>query len=140
LNKNRSWFALITWCVTPALAVALGAAVLFTGAAVAFAGSNGAKPGAATQSAESPRERVFAGLITDDHCGARHDMASGMNSTDCAKMCVRNGSKYVLVQGNRKYALAGSVSQLDSLAGQRANVAGTLTGNTIKVSSTSSIQ
>ena len=140
MNKNRSWLALITWCVTPALAVALGAAVLFAGAAVAFAGSNGAKPSvAATQSAESPRERVFAGLITDDHCGARHDMDSGMNSTDCAKMCVRNGSKYVLVQGNRKYALAGSVSQLESLAGQRANVAGTLTGNTIKVSSTSSI-
>lgn len=67
-------------------------------------------------------------------------MDSGMNPADCAKMCVRNGSKYVLVQGNKKYALAGSESQLESLAGQRANVAGTLNGNTIQVSSTSSIQ
>jgi len=67
-------------------------------------------------------------------------MDSGMNPTDCAKTCVRNGSKYILVQGNRKYALAGSVSQLESLAGQRVRIAGTLNGNTIKVSSTSSIQ
>ena len=141
MNKNRSWLALITWCVTRALIVGLGSAVVFTGAAVAFAVSAGAKPvAAATQDADNPRERVVAGLVTDDHCGARHDMDSGMNPTECTKMCVRNGSRYVLVEGNKRYALAGSESQLSSLAGQRVNIAGTLDGNTIKVVSTSSGQ
>jgi hypothetical protein len=63
-----------------------------------------------------------------------------MNPAECTKMCVRAGSKYVLVVGSKRYALAGSESQLDGLAGQRANIAGTLDGNTIKVSSTSSGQ
>jgi hypothetical protein len=139
MNKNRSWLALVTLCVAPALVVALSSAVLFTGAAVAFAFSNSAKPAAAAtpQEAEKPRERVFVGLVTDDHCGARHDMDSGMNPTECTKMCVRTGSKYVLVEGTKRYALAGSESQLDGLAGQRASIAGTLDGNTIKVSSKS---
>jgi len=53
-------------------------------------------------------------------------------------MCVRNGSKYVLVEGDRIYALAGSESELNGLAGQRATVAGILDGNTIKVTSTNS--
>ena len=141
MNNRRAWFGLIAFCVTPALLFALGAAVLFMGAAFAFAGSDAAKPvAAATHQADNPRERVFAGLLTDDHCGARHDMDSDMNPTECTKMCVRNGSRYVLVEGNKRYALAGNESQLDALAGQRVNVAGTLNGNTIKVESTSSVQ
>ena len=136
IDNRRSWFALIAFCVTPALAVALGSAVLFTGAAIAFAVPDSAKPVAAAQDVDKPRERVFVGLITDDHCGARHEMDSGMNPTECTKMCVRNGSRYVLVEGNKRYALAGSESQLNQLAGQRAHIAGSLDGNTIKVSST----
>jgi len=139
MNNRRSWFALITFCVTPALAFALGSAILFAGAAVAFAGSDAAKP-VATQGADNPKERVFAGLLTDNHCGARHDMDSDMNPTECTKMCVRNGSRYVLVEGNKRYALTGNESHLDALAGQRVNIAGTLNGNTIKVDSTSSVQ
>jgi len=141
LNKHRSWLALITLCVTPALVVALGLAILFAGAAVAFAASNNARPAAtAAQETDKARERVFAGLITDEHCGARHDMDSGMNPTECTKMCVRTGSKFVLVVGEKRYALVGGENQFDDLAGQRANVAGILDGNTIKVSSVSSVQ
>jgi len=139
VKNRRAWFGFIASCVTPALAFALGAAVLFMGAAVAFAGSDAAKP-VATQGAANARERVFAGLLTDDHCGARHDMDSDMNPTECTKMCVRNGSRYVLVEGNKRYALAGNESQLDALAGQRVNVAGTMNGNTIKVDSATSVQ
>jgi len=140
VNKPRSWFALVRCCATPALVVALGCAILFTSAVVAFAVANGDPVEAATQKADHPRERVFAGLITDDHCGARHHMDSGMNPAECTKMCVRNGSKYVLVEGDKIYALAGSESELDGLAGQRATVAGVLDGNTIKVRSTNSGQ
>ena len=78
LNNRRSWFALITFCATPALVVALGLAILFAGAAVAFAGPGGAEAGRNSWSKQS-KGRIFAGLITDDHCGARHDMDSGMS-------------------------------------------------------------
>lgn len=131
MNNRRSWFALVTFCITPVLVVALGLAMLFIGAAVAFAVADGGKPGAATEAAEKPR--VFSGLVTDDHCGARHEMDSDKNPTECTKMCVRNGSKYVLVEGGKRYALTGSESQLDQLAGQRANIVGSLDGNTIRL-------
>jgi len=67
-------------------------------------------------------------------------MDSGKSTTECTKMCVRNGSKYVLVEGDKKYDLAGSGSELDGLAGQRVKIIGSLDGNTIKVDSISSGQ
>jgi hypothetical protein len=133
VNNRRSWFALVISCVTPVLVIALGLSMLFIGAAVAFAVSDGGKPGAATQEADNPRVRIFSGLITDDHCGARHEMDSDKNPTECTKMCVRNGSRYVLVEGGKRYALTGSESQLNALAGERANIVGTLEGNTIRL-------
>jgi hypothetical protein len=138
VNRSRSWFGLIRFCATPAVVVALGCAILFTSAVVAFAVAGGGEPiKAATQETPKPGERMFAGLVTDDHCGARHAMDSGMSPTECTKMCVRNGSRYVLVEGDKRYALAGSESKLDGLAGQRAKISGTLAGKTIQVDSAS---
>ena len=121
--------------------MALSCALLFVSAAVAFAAADGGKAvEVATRETNNPSERVFAGLITDDHCGARHEMDSGMNPAECTKMCVRNGSRYVLIKGSRTYALAGDESKLEGLAGQRATIVGALTGHTIKVVSTTSAQ
>ena len=141
MNRTRSWFGLVTCCATPALAVALSCALLFVSAAVAFAAADGGKAvEVATRETNNPGGKAFAGLITDDHCGARHEMESGMSPAECTKMCVRNGSKYVLVKGSRTYALAGDESKLEGLAGQRATIVGALTGHTIKVVSTTSPQ
>jgi hypothetical protein len=118
--------------------VALGSAILFTSASVAFAGAGGSEPAKPATQGDAPPERNFVGLITDDHCGARHDMDSGKNPAECTRMCVRNGSKYVLIEGGKRYTLAGSESELDRLAGQRATVAGTLGGTTISIGSTTS--
>jgi hypothetical protein len=137
VNRTRSWFELVTCCATPALVVGLSCALLFVSAAVAFAAADGGKAvEVATRETDNHGGRAFAGLITDDHCGARHEMESGMSPAECTKMCVRNGSKYVLVKGSRTYALAGDESQLEGLAGQRATIVGALTGHTIKVVST----
>jgi hypothetical protein len=139
LNKPRSLFSFVH--AAPALAVGLGCAILFTSAVLAFAiAGAGESVVAGTRETHNHRERMFVGLVTDDHCGARHEMDSGMNSSECTKMCVRNGSKYVLVQGDKRYVLAGNESKLEGLAGQRANIAGTLAGNTIKVGSVTSMQ
>ena len=141
MNRTRSWFGLVTCCATPALVVALSCALLFVSAAVAFAAADGGKVvELATQATDNPGTRAFAGLITDDHCGARHEMESGMNPAECTKMCVRNGSRYVLVKGSKTYALAGDESKLAGLAGQRATIVGALTGHTIKIVSTTSAQ
>ena len=137
--KRPSWFTLITLCTTQALVVALSLAVLFKGAAGAFAAADGGKP-TTNQESSKVKGRVFAGLVTDDRCGGRHDMDSGKSPMECTKMCVRNGSKYVLVEGDKKYDLAGNESELDAQAGQRVKIIGSLDGNTIKVTSINSGQ
>ena len=135
--KRSSCFALITLCTTQAVVVALSLAILFTGAAGAFAAADGGKP-TTNQESSRARARVFAGLVTDDRCGGRHDMDSGKSTMECTKMCVRNGSKYVLVEGDKKYDLAGNESEIDAQAGQRVKIIGSLDGNTIKVTSINS--
>jgi hypothetical protein len=119
----------------------MGLAVLFVGAAAAFGIASISEPvNGATQVSDNPKQVIFAGLITDGHCGARHDMDSRMSPAECTKMCVRNGAKYLLVQGDNRYTLAGSAAELEGLAGQRVNVTGILDGSTIRVSSTSAGQ
>jgi hypothetical protein len=137
--QKGSWFGLITFCSVMTLAASLGLAALFAGGAATFASD----PQAATfasdpqqvQKNDAVAEQTFSGMITDSQCGARHDQSSGKRPADCARMCVRNGSKYVLVNGDQKNILEGNELALDHLAGQRATVTGTLNGDTIKVSS-----
>lgn len=50
-------------------------------------------------------------------------------------MCVRNGSGYVLVDGDKTYTLSGDGSQFGGLAGERVSVTGTLDGETLRVNS-----
>jgi hypothetical protein len=77
--------------------------------------------------------KTFAGMITDSRCGARHSKDSGKTSAECARACVRNGSHYVLVDGEKVYALEGGLTQIENLAGERAEVVGMLEGDTIRV-------
>jgi hypothetical protein len=129
--QKGSWFGLITFCSLMTLAASLGLAMLFAGGAAAFAVSDPQQ----VQKSDAVAEQTFSGMITDSQCGARHDQSTGKRPADCARMCVRNGSKYVLVNGDQKNILEGKEVELDHLAGQRATVTGTLNGDTIKVSS-----
>ena len=79
--------------------------------------------------------KTFTGMVTDARCGARHSMKSDKTSAECARSCVRKGSRYVLVDGEEIHALEGSPAQLDRLAGVRVEVVGRLIGDTIKVES-----
>jgi hypothetical protein len=72
-------------------------------------------------------------MITDDHCGAKHADAD-KNPATCARTCVRNGSRYRLIDGDKKYGLSGMYDQLNEVAGQRVKISGTLAGDTINVS------
>ena len=130
-QRNRSWLQLIGYCTIAALGAALGLALLFAGASVAFA--SGEPP----QISVSGAEASFTGMVTDEHCGAKHDRYPGKSASECARLCAVNGAKYVMLDGEKVYTLAGKDLALDKLAGQRATVVGTLDGTVITVSSVS---
>jgi hypothetical protein len=126
---NGSWLRLIGYCTVAVLASALGLAILFTGATVTFA--------AGASDAESVAAGTYTGMVTDEHCGAKHDRYPGKSASECAKMCALNGSKYVLLDGDTVYTLSGKDLALDKLAGRRATVMGTLQGTNLNVISVS---
>lgn len=87
----------------------------------------------------APKAQTFTGEVTDSMCGAKHAMA-GSNAA-CTRACIKKGSDYALVSGDKVYTLKTSdkavLSELDSLAGQKANVTGTSDGSDIEVSKVS---
>jgi len=78
----------------------------------------------------------FTGTVSDAMCGAKHMMDG---NAECTRACVKKGSKYSLVVGDKVYTLdaANKADQdkLDKLAGQKATVMGKAEGDTITVSS-----
>jgi hypothetical protein len=152
LEVRRSLLSLIGFCAVSVLVTAIGLVMLFAGATVLLAVAHTLQTmpddsvvSASTQ-AVTPAERsavdssnsiTFSGVISDDHCGAKHDMGSGKSAGECARTCVRGGQHFEIVNGDKAYLLTGR-DDLTVLAGERVTVTGTLTGNTIKISSISS--
>jgi hypothetical protein len=121
------------FCASASFAAALVLATVFTGASVVLAA---AAP--ATAEAEEPNtvpQPVFSGVVTDSQCGARHTEGSGKSPAECTLACIRNGAKYSLVDGDKKFALDGNPDELSKWAGQRVTIAGTRLGDTIRVTS-----
>lgn len=137
MKTNGSWFSLLTFCASASLAAALALAFVFTGASTLLAVAAPATA-AAEDSNPAVQQPMFSGVITDSQCGARHPQESGKSPAECTLACVRNGGKYALVNGDRKYALDGNADELSHWAGQRATLAGTRSGDTIKVTSVGS--
>ncbi len=77
----------------------------------------------------------FTGEVGDVMCGAKHEMAG--SNADCTRECVKQGSKYALISGDKVYTLEtkdkAALDQLDSLAGKQATVTGNANGTTIQV-------
>jgi len=82
-------------------------------------------------------KQSFTGTVTDAMCGATHMMDG--DAAACLHACVKQGSKYALVVGDKVYNLTTSdkavLATLDKLANDQAKVTGTAKGNTIEVSS-----
>ena len=129
------WLSLITLCASAALALALGLAIV-TASAVFAAGrvQGGQLPQDGEQNSQE-QAASFSGVITDAHCGAKHTPRLNKSPADCARACVRNGSRYVLVDGDKKYFLTGSDEELEKFAGERVTLFGTLDGDTLNVTS-----
>ena len=90
---------------------------------------------AALNAAAAGKSETFTGEISDSMCGAKHMMA---DKAACTRACVGKGSKYALVSGDKVYTLEASdktvQAKLNSLAGEKATVSGTASGDTIAVS------
>src|SRR5437870_12219780 len=115
-----------------ALAAALAFAIIVAGASVGLA-SHQASEEIQSATPSTPAGTTFSGMITDSRCGARHRKNSRMSPAECTRACWRSGATYVLVDGERRYTLAGNTNDLGELAGTRVNVTGTREGDRITV-------
>jgi hypothetical protein len=79
--------------------------------------------------------QTLTGVVTDDMCGKKHTMMPGKPDSECVRACVKAGSKYALLVGDKVYILKGDAKQLDSFAGKRVKVAGEVSGTTITFAS-----
>jgi hypothetical protein len=138
---TKSFIWMLGSFVLLALAAALAFAMIVAGASVALASHQ--SPGLVAQASPpvvpGPSEEMtgstFSGVISDSHCGARHVRYSDASSAECARKCVRNGSNYVLIDGNQRYVLTGAKGIIDKFAGERVTVTGVRQGSTIAVTS-----
>jgi hypothetical protein len=77
---------------------------------------------------------TLTGVVSDAMCGAKHSMTN-MSAAECTRMCAKGGQGYVLVVGDKTYALKGHSDDLNKFAAQKVSVKGSLNGNTVDVDS-----
>jgi hypothetical protein len=81
-------------------------------------------------------KHTLTGTVSDAMCGAQHMTGS---PEECTRTCVGRGSKYMLVIGDKVYALNTTdkaiLAVLDKQAGKNATVTGTVNGVGVDVSS-----
>lgn len=100
-----------------------------------LAAGAGAQNSAANQTDKSAGpEKALIGVVSDAMCGKTH-MAKNKTAAECTRMCVQQGQKYALVVGQKVYTLQGHEDDLNKLAGQRATVKGSVSGDTVTVNS-----
>lgn len=75
--------------------------------------------------------QTLTGIVTDDMCGKKHTMMPGKPDAECVRACVKAGSKYALLAGDKLYVLKGDAKQIDPFAGKRISVTGEVNGNTV---------
>ena len=83
------------------------------------------------------KSQTLTGEVSDSMCGAKHEMPG--KAADCTRACVKHGSNYALVVGDKVYTLQTSdqttLDTLDKLAGAKAKVTGEVDGTTVNVKS-----
>jgi hypothetical protein len=140
MKHNRSLISLIGTCILMALGAAFALAIIVAAGSAALAGRASEEPQLTSPATpEVVPGGFYEGMVTDSRCGARHGKNSHLNPSECARLCVRQGARYVLVDGPRRYKLLGSEEDLAKFAGQRIRISGRRQGETIQVSSATSL-
>jgi hypothetical protein len=83
------------------------------------------------------KSQTLTGEVSDAMCGAKHQMPG--NPAECTRACIKHGSKYALVVGDKVYTLEttdkAALDKLNDLAGAKAKVTGDVDGTTVAVKS-----
>jgi Cu/Ag efflux protein CusF len=83
------------------------------------------------------KSQTLTGEVSDAMCGAKHEMKG--KAAECTRACMKHGSQYALVVGDKVYTLETSdkaaLDKLNDLAGAKAKVTGEVDGTTIAVKS-----
>jgi hypothetical protein len=137
-ETQRSWLSLIGFFGVITLGSSLVFAAVFAGVTAVIAGGGAAQASDDQQVDPIVPAQTFSGVITDSQCGAKHTDTE-KSAAECTRMCVRNGSKYLLVNGDKNYEIAGDPGQISQLAGQRVKLTGSLAAGTIKVKSATAL-
>lgn len=127
-GKTRLWGGVAVVGAAMACALIL---IMATRAPVAGAAASEPLPAQAVQSSDPPK--VYEGVVTDTHCGAKHSAPIAKSAGDCTLVCVHSGEKFALVDGDQVYVLEGESAALKRVAGERVTIAGTLNGETLAV-------
>ena len=84
-------------------------------------------------------DQSWLGKISDSNCGANHkagEHGAKTSDADCTAACIKAGAKYVLVSRGKVYQIANQdYAGLAGRGGQMAKVNGTLSGDTITITS-----
>ena len=80
--------------------------------------------------------QTLTGVVSDTMCGAKHMMANA-SPAQCTRECVKQGSDYGLVSGDKVYTLKGDAKLMDMYAGKKVTIKGDVSGSTITVRSIS---
>ncbi len=91
-------------------------------------------PASGKPAGSSTGTKTLTGTISDSMCGAKH-MAKDKSPAECTRICVKQGMKYALVAEDKVYTLEGHEAELDKLAGMKATVKGSVSGETMAVQS-----
>jgi hypothetical protein len=81
------------------------------------------------------KPQTLTGTVSDTMCGAHHTMMPGKPDAECVRACVKGGSDYALVVGDKVYTLKGDKAAIDKFAGEKATVTGSVSGSMIQASS-----
>ena len=137
-ETQRSWLSLLGFFAVITLGSSLIFAAVFAGVTAVIAGGGAAQASDDQQVDPIVPAQTFSGIITDSHCAARH-VDTKRSAAECTRICVSNGSKYLLVNGDKNYEITGDSAQISQLAGQRVKVTGALAAGRIKVTSATAL-
>jgi len=77
---------------------------------------------------------TLIGIVSDAMCGKTH-MMKGASAATCTRECVKEGSDFALVVGDKVYTLKGDKTAIDKFAGANVVVKGKLSGSTVTMES-----
>jgi hypothetical protein len=80
--------------------------------------------------------QTIDGIVSDSMCGKKH-MMPGKTDAQCIQECIKSGSSYALVVGDKVYTLAGKPQTIAPFAGKHVHIEGSLKDNKITITSIS---